>query len=121
MFSGGALGALARTGLVRLYPPPDGGWPWVTFAVNVAGCALLGYVVVRVQERLPLTAYVRPTLGTGFCGALTTFSTMQVELFAMIERGRYALALAYAGASLLFGLGGVWIATALTRRAQLLG
>lgn len=120
VFAGGAAGALARTALVRLYPSPEGSWPWVTFIVNIAGCALLGYLVVRVQERLPLTAYLRPSLGTGFCGALTTFATIQVELMAMIERQRYVLALAYAGASLLFGLVGVAIATVLTRRTQLL-
>ena len=41
------------------------GWPWMTFAVNVAGAFLLGYFVTRLQERLPLSAYRRPLLGTG--------------------------------------------------------
>lgn len=118
VFAGGALGALARTELLERFPPPEGGWPWATFSANILGCLLLGYVVVRVQERLPLTAYLRPSIGTGFCGALTTFSTMQAELFAMIERDRYAQALVYAGASLISGLIGVAAATALTRQTQ---
>ena len=61
-------------------------WPWVTFAVNVAGAFLLGYFATRLQERLPLSAYRRPLLGTGFCGALTTFSTMQLELLQHARR-----------------------------------
>src|SRR3954452_9417481 len=76
ILAGGALGALARTRLAVAFPAS--GWPWVTFAVNLAGAFALGYFVTRLQERLPLSAYKRPLLGTGFCGALTTFSTVQL-------------------------------------------
>src|SRR3954447_14175941 len=99
VFAGGVLGALARAGLVEAFPHARGGWPWATFAVNVAGAALLGYLVTRLQERLPLSAYRRPLLGSGFCGALTTFSTVQVELIRVPP----ALAIAYASASLAAG------------------
>src|SRR6478672_1971142 len=88
VFAGGVLGALARAGLVEAYPPHAGRWPWVTFAVNVAGAFMLGYFVTRLQERLPLSAYRRPFLGTGVCGGLTTFSTMQIELLQMLDAGR---------------------------------
>jgi PII-like signaling protein len=40
--------------------------------VNIFGAFLLGYFITRLQERLPLSAYRRPLLGTGFCGAFTT-------------------------------------------------
>src|SRR3954453_9748720 len=103
IFAGGAIGALARAGLVEAFPPPPGGWPWVTFGVNVAGAALLGYFVTRLQERLPPAAYRRPFLATGLCGALTTFSTLQVELLKMIDHGHAGLALGYAAASLAAG------------------
>jgi len=119
IFAGGAVGASARTGLVDLAPTHPGGWPWVTFAVNIVGCILLGYFVTRLQERLPITAYRRPLLGTGFCGALTTFSTFQLELLRMLDQGDAGLAIGYGIASLLFGFAGVAVGTAIVRRARL--
>ena len=93
-------------------------WPGVTFAVNVVGAFLLGYFATRLQERLPLSAYRRPLLGPGFCGALTTFSTMQLELVRMLDAGRYGLAAAYAGTSLALGYAAVHVATAAVRRVR---
>ena len=84
------------------------------------GAFLLGYFVTRLQERLPLSAYRRPLLGTGFCGALTTFSTFQVELLDMLDEGHAALAGAYAAASVVAGFIAVAMATAVVRRARLL-
>jgi fluoride exporter len=118
IFAGGAIGALARAGLVEAFPPAPGRWPWATFAVNVVGTALLGYFVTRLQERLPLSAYRRPLLGTGLCGALTTFSTLQLELLRMLDHGRVGLAVGYAAASIAAGLFAVFAATALTRRVR---
>ncbi|HKI93233.1 MAG TPA: fluoride efflux transporter CrcB, partial [Gaiellaceae bacterium] len=83
IFAGGAAGALARAGLDRALPAGGGGWPWATFVVNVVGAALLGYFVTRLQERLSPSTFPRPLLGTGLCGALTTFSTFQVELIRL--------------------------------------
>jgi CrcB protein len=119
IFAGGAVGAAVRTGLVELAPTPAGQWPWTTFSVNVIGCFLLGYFVTRLQERLPVTAYRHPFLGTGFCGALTTFSTFQVDLLKLLDRGEVALAAAYGGGSLVAGFGGVMLGTAVVRRARL--
>jgi CrcB protein len=114
--AGGAAGALARAGLGRALPWPGHGWPWTTFAVNVAGTLLLGYFVTRLQERLPPSTFRRPLLGTGFCGALTTFSTLQVELIELVRRHEPALAAAYLSATLAAGLAGMFLASVLTRR-----
>jgi fluoride exporter len=117
IFAGGAAGAIARALLGEALPHDPGAWPWATFAANVAGAFLLGYLVTRLQERLPLSAYGRPLLGTGLCGALTTFSTMQVELLDMLDAGRAPLAAGYAAASLAAGFVAVFLATNLVRRA----
>ena len=119
IFAGGFLGAAARAEVAQLLPHRAGAWPWATFAVNVAGAFLLGYAVTRLQERLPLSAYRRPFLGTGVCGGLTTFSTMQVELLQMLDAGRAGLAVAYAAVSILAGFAGVAVATNLVRRTRL--
>src|SRR3954451_4327511 len=103
IFAGGSLGALARAGLTEAIATEPGRWPWATFTANVLGAALLGYFVTRLQERLPPARYRRPFLATGLCGALTTFSTFQVELIRMLDHGHEALALAYAGASIAAG------------------
>ena len=119
IFTGGAIGAGLRTGLSQLAPTHPAQWPWATFAVNVVGCLLLGYFVTRLQERLPVTAYRRPFLGTGLCGGLTTFSTFQLELLRMIDRGEILLVLLYCTGSLAAGFAGVMLGTALVRRARL--
>jgi CrcB protein len=119
IFAGGALGAAIRTGLVELAPARAGAWPWATFAVNVAGSFLLGYLITRLQERLPVTAYRRPLLGTGLCGALTTFSSFQLDLLNMLDHGRLLLALLYAAGSLAAGFVGLALGTATVRRARL--
>jgi CrcB protein len=118
IFLGGAIGAVLRVGLGEMFPAAAGSWPWATFAINVSGAFALGYLTTRLQERLPLSTYRRPLLGTGFCGAFTTFSTMQVELLQMIDHRRYGLAAGYAAASLAAGYLAIYAATASVRRTQ---
>jgi fluoride exporter len=74
--------------------------------------------VTRLQERLPPSTFPRPLLGTGFCGALTTFSTLQIELIKLARHGHGGLAAAYLGVTLALGLVGVYVATAATRRVR---
>jgi CrcB protein len=118
IFAGGFVGAITRYALAQALPVSTGDWPWSTFLVNVAGAFALGYFTTRLQERLPLSSYRRPLLGTGLCGALTTFSTMQVELLRMLDDGLLALAAAYAVISVASGFVAVAVATNLVRRAR---
>jgi fluoride exporter len=121
IFAGGFVGAIARAALAEVVPTDPGQWPWATFGVNIVGAFLLGYFSTRLQERLPVSAYRRPLLGTGFCGALTTFSTMQVELLTMLDANNVALAVAYALVSVSLGFLAVAVATNLVRRARVSG
>ena len=118
VFAGGALGSLARAALSTLTVPDPARWPWPTFMVNIVGAFLVGYFTTRLLERLPLSSYRRPLLGTGLCGGLTTFSTMQVETLRMVERGHWALAACYTISSIVLGLLAVHLATALVRRVR---
>lgn len=118
VFAGGALGTLARAGFEELAAPDPGRWPWPTFTVNIVGAFLLGVFVTRLLERLPVSSYRRPLLGTGLCGGLTTFSTMQVETLKMIEHGHYGLAAGYTAGSIGAGLVAVYVGTVLVRRVK---
>ena len=121
IFVGGFVGAVARAELATALPTHPGEWPWATFIVNIAGAFLVGYFTTRLQEPLPLSSYRRPLLGTGFCGGLTTFSTMQVELLQMLDADELGLAAAYALVSIAVGFAAVALATNLVRRARLTG
>ncbi|MFL5894056.1 MAG: fluoride efflux transporter CrcB [Thermoleophilaceae bacterium] len=118
VLAGGFIGAVLRAELAEVLPAGGARWPWATLIVNLGGAFLLGYFTTRLQERLPLSAYRRPLLGTGLCGALTTFSTMQFELLQMLDRDRIVLAAGYASASILLGFAAVLVATNLVRRAR---
>jgi fluoride exporter len=114
IFAGGMLGAVARVALAQGFPHARDAWPWTTFGVNLAGALLLGWAVTR----LPAASYRRPFVGIGVCGALTTFSTFQLELLRMLDAGSSPLALAYAAASLVGGLAAVRLGIKLARAGR---
>jgi CrcB protein len=118
--AGGAIGALARVGLSQAFPSAVGSWPWAIFAINLTGTFMLGYFVTRLQERLPVSTLRRPLLGTGLCGALTTFSTVQVEMLQMLDAHHDALAAGYIAASVVGGYLMVHVASAMVRRVRTL-
>ena len=120
IFCGGAAGGLLRVWLGVTFATGTGSWPWTIFLVNVTGSVALAYFVTRLQERLPLSTYRRPLLGTGFCGAYTTFSTMQVEVLEMLDHGHVGLAVGYSVASLAAGYLAIWTVTAMVRRTRVL-
>ena len=107
-----------RTGLAEAFPDSPRSWPWAIFAVNVVGAFMLGYFITRLQERLPTSAYKRPFLGTGLCGALTTFSTVQLELYKMTHAHQWALAIGYTVATVVSSFVAVATATAMVRRVR---
>lgn len=114
---GGVAGALARAEL-ETRVPVGSGFPWTTLLINLAGTAFLAWIVIRVGERLPPSTFLRPMLGTGFCGALTTFSTMQVEAVQLLRHGQDAEALSYLVVSLVAGLAVAVLVIRASRRAR---
>jgi CrcB protein len=111
---GAALGAPARYLTDRLLQGRYGSmYPWGTFAANVCGCALLGFLAA-----LPARSGLMAFAGTGFCGALTTYSTFGYETVRLSQSGSRTLAVLNVGASILAGLGaaygGMAVARALT-------
>ena len=108
---GAAIGAPARYLTDRLLRDRHGSaFPWGTFASNVAGCALLGFLVA-LPARTGLMAFA----GTGFCGALTTYSTFGYETVRLARSGARTLALLNAAASVLAGFGAAYVGQALAQ------
>jgi len=93
----GALGALARYGVEGAIARRTTSFPWATFVVNVSGSFLLGLVVTLLGERVAVAPWVRSALAIGFLGAYTTFSTLSLESYRLLEARSYVLA----GANLL--------------------
>lgn len=120
IYVGGVIGALARVGLAEAAPHGPDGWPWATFAVNMVGALLLGYFFARLHDH-PEESLAHPFLTTGICGTLTTFSTLQLELFELVDAGHLGLASAYIGATLIVGYAFVRIGIALERRPETAG
>jgi CrcB protein len=79
-------------------------FPWGTFTVNVVGSAVLG-ITAAVVAHHDWPAWVLALIGTGFCGALTTFSTFGFETIRLLEEGSVLTAVANCVASLTVGLG----------------
>jgi fluoride exporter len=102
--TGGAVGTLARAGLAEALPHRVDRWPWATFIVNLAGAFILGWLLTRLAERTAPSRHWRFFAGTGFCGALTTFSTFQVEVVQLARDGDVVLAIAYPVASIAAGM-----------------
>jgi len=102
---GGFLGAIARYLVDRRVTLWAGGaLPWGTLVVNVSGSFVVGLLFALVVERAALGPHVRAPLMIGFLGAYTTFSTLTLEAWRMIEDGAWLLAVANVGGSIVLGL-----------------
>ncbi|MFJ6621143.1 fluoride efflux transporter CrcB [Kitasatospora sp. NPDC091335] len=85
----------------------DSVFPWGTFTVNVAGCLILGLVTGAVASGAA-SSKVQLLLGTGLCGALTTYSTFSYETLRLAETGAGRYALANVAGSVAAGLAAVY-------------
>ena len=115
---GGSVGAMGRHGVALLLAPTrDGAIPWQTLTVNVVGSLLLGVLVgLSISGRLGSPA-LRAFLATGFCGALTTFSTFSVETVSLARAGHYGVAIGYTALNVILCMGVAAVGLTLATRA----
>ncbi|WP_020577585.1 fluoride efflux transporter CrcB [Actinopolymorpha alba] len=105
---GGLIGAPLRYHLDRaIQTRHESAFPWGTLTVNVLGSFLLGVIASATESGVlgALGAPMYALVGTGLCGALTTFSTFGYETLRLLEDGARLPAVANVGVSLLAGLG----------------
>lgn len=107
--AGGAIGSLARYGLVTVFPVAVGTFPTTTFVVNVTGAFLLAFVLETLVRRATPDHWLRYFFGVGVLGAFTTFSTLATELALLGRADRWGVAGAYAAASVVAGVAAVWL------------
>lgn len=120
VLAGGAVGAPLRYLADRaVQARHDSVFPWGTFAVNAVGSLTLGILTGvlggAAASGAAAAGSLQALLGTGLCGALTTYSTFSYETLRLAERGWRFLAVANVLASLLVGLGAVFLGVSLTR------
>lgn len=104
---GGAAGTWVRYEVGEWLPTGPAGWPTATFVVNVVGALVLGGLLeglARSGVDVGWRRRLRLLLGTGFCGALTTYSTLALEVDLLARSGDVGVAVGYAVASVVAGL-----------------
>lgn len=113
---GGFFGAIARYVLDRRITQLTGGTlPWGTFAINISGSFVIGVLFALIVERTAVNSSLRAPLMIGFVGAYTTFSTLALESWRMIEDGAWLTAALNLGGSVLVGMGAVVVGVTVGR------
>ncbi|CDR09771.1 fluoride efflux transporter CrcB [Streptomyces iranensis] len=113
VIAGGLVGAPLRYLTDRaVQTRHDSVFPWGTFLVNMVGCLVLGLLTGAAAEGAA-SQRLQLLLGTGLCGALTTYSTFSYETLRLAEEGARLFAVANVGLSLVVGVGAAFAGTGL--------
>jgi CrcB protein len=113
---GGAAGAVSRYALQGWVQDLSGGrFPWGTFVVNISGSFLLGLVFALAMDRAILAPEVRVPVMIGFIGSYTTFSTLMLESWRLVEEGDYLFMFSNLVGSVVVGMVAVVAGLALGR------
>ena len=112
----GALGTLLRYATSTWV---SAHWPkhfyLATFAVNIVGCFVIGYLYGLFLARPEIPMYLRAGLIVGMMGGLTTFSSFSMDTLRLMESGQAPLAIGYAALSVFGGLLATWGGLTLTK------
>ena len=108
---GGAVGAMLRYAISLI--PYKGGFPLLTFATNILGALLIGFIVGYASKR-NVNDSLMLFLKTGLCGGFTTFSTFSLEAYNLFVSGSKILAVCYAVLSAVCCIIGVWLGITLS-------
>lgn len=112
----GFVGTIARYGLSGLVAKRYGEtFPLGTLAVNLIGCFLVGLLFYLMQERFLVNQNVRTIILVGLLGGFTTFSSLGLQTFTLLQNGEFGLAVANLGISNLIGLFMVWVGYTLAK------
>ena len=112
---GGAAGSVARYIVAILLPVRPGTFPIGTFAANVTGSILLGFLMRYGLESVSASPEARLLLVTGFCGGYTTFSAFSYETARFLEDGQWTHGAAYIAASVTLSIAGTFVGFAIAR------
>lgn len=114
--TGGFLGSVLRYWTsVNAYKVFGEKFPFGTFAVNVIGCLLIGFIAEVSENRFLVSPEIRIFLMIGFLGGYTTFSTFGYETFVLLQDKDYLTAFANIFLSVIVCLASVWIGTIIAK------
>lgn len=111
---GGMAGATVRWAVFGAWPT-NGRFPWPVLVVDVVGSFVVGLALGEEARHPSWELWARDALGVGFCGGLTTFSTLSVGAAELVRDGHATTAAVYVVATVVVGILAA-VAGAATRR-----
>lgn len=103
VFLGGGIGSICRFAISRWLAQPMPHFPWATFWTNLISCIILG-TLAGLRLKGVLSSNAQYLLMTGFCGGFSTFSTLSLEAWNLLEHQQFELALWYVLLSVILGV-----------------
>lgn len=113
--AGSFAGGIVRYLVSLALHPKQGGFPYPTFIVNIAGCFLIGLIYSWLSKYSSVSGGWMLLLATGFCGGFTTFSAFSNESLLMFQSGHCLMACTYILGSVILGLAAVFAGYALLK------
>jgi CrcB protein len=107
---GGFIGTALRFGVSRYFQTQaESVFPWGTFTVNILGSLVIGILFGLSERGDFLSPEWRIFLTVGLCGGFTTFSSLSLDAFLLVQDREWLRFIAYAGLSFTLGLFAVYL------------